>query len=349
MVVNSTNFYYFMQNSGKDGDIPGFVPVAAALFGNAFITIIKFIGFLMSGSSTMFSEAVHSFADTANQSLLIVGLKRSVKKSDKEFDYGYGKERFVWALISACGIFFVGAGVTLFHGINSLLHQEFVHINYFVYLILSVSFLIESFTFFLAYKELKQEGKKIGWQDIAGGDPSTLAVLYEDGVAVLGVLIAAVCIILSVVTGWVYWDGIGSMVIGALLGFIAIVLIDKNRSYLITKAIPDEVKERILEILEADSAVEKVHDFKSAVINVNCYRIKCEIEINGSALIKELDSNNFLKNEYEEIRNDYSEFIKFCVEYSDRVPRILGQKINEIEKKIQREVPEAIHIDIEVN
>jgi zinc transporter 9 len=338
-----------MQDSGKEGEIPGFIPVAAALFGNAFITIIKFVGFLISGSSTMFSEAVHSFADTANQSLLIVGLKRSVKKSDKDFDYGYGKERFVWALISACGIFFVGAGVTLFHGMNSLLHHEEVHINYFLYLILASSFFIESFTFYLAYKELKQEGKRIGWQDITEGDPSALAVLYEDGVAVLGVLIATICIILTVVTGWSYWDGIGSMVIGALLGFIAIVLINKNRTYLITKAIPDEIKEKIIDILEADPAVEKVHDFKSAVINVGCYRIKCEIEINGTALVKQLDSNNFLKNEYEEIKNDYGEFFKFCVEYSDRVPRILGKKINEIEKKIQREVPEAIHIDIEVN
>ncbi|MDP2648499.1 MAG: cation transporter, partial [bacterium] len=89
----------------------GFVPVALAIAGNAFVTVIKFAAALASGSSVMLSEAVHSTADTLNQVLLLIGLRRSLKKPDEEFEYGYGNERFFWALISACGVFFVGAGV----------------------------------------------------------------------------------------------------------------------------------------------------------------------------------------------------------------------------------------------
>ena len=96
----------------------GFRPVAAAVIGNTIVTIIKFFAASVSGSSSMFSEAIHSLADTANQILLLIGLRRSLKKADDNFEYGYGNELSFWALISACGIFFVGAGVTAYHGIT---------------------------------------------------------------------------------------------------------------------------------------------------------------------------------------------------------------------------------------
>src|SRR4051812_17270610 len=90
----------------------GFLPVAAAIGGNLFVTVIKFFAASLSGSSSMLSEAIHSLADTINQILLLIGLGRSTKKADVDFEYGYGNERFFWALISACGVLFVGAGVT---------------------------------------------------------------------------------------------------------------------------------------------------------------------------------------------------------------------------------------------
>ncbi len=133
----------------------GLLPVIAAFIGNAVVCVAKFIGFFITGSGALFSEAIHSFADTANQFLLVVGVNKSVKKPDKEFNYGYGKERFIWALISACGIFFIGCGVTVYHGILSLLERPAIHFNYWAIIILVVSFLIESSTFFIAVRELK--------------------------------------------------------------------------------------------------------------------------------------------------------------------------------------------------
>src|SRR3989344_3336238 len=118
----------------------GFVSVVVALVGNFVITILKTIGFLASGSSSLFSEAIHSLADTANQALLMVGIVKSRRAPDEESSYGYGLERFFWALLSACGVFFVGAGVTVYHGVTTLLHPEELSFNPQVFVILVIAF-----------------------------------------------------------------------------------------------------------------------------------------------------------------------------------------------------------------
>jgi zinc transporter 9 len=340
-----------MSTGGKsDGSRSGTLSVKYALAGNAFITGLKFFGFFVSGSGALLSEAIHSFADTANQSLLLVGIKRSTKKATKEFSYGYGKERFLWALISACGIFFVGAGATIYQGINGLIHPEHVEVNYIVFVILAVSFVIESITFIIAYRELRRvSGRMKLKKALKQGDPATIAVLYEDGIAVLGVSVAFVSILLTKITGAYYWDSIGSLAIGLMLAIMAIMLINKNRGLLLEKAIPEEIKDRIIEILEEDPAIEKVMDFRSAIMDVGKYRIKCDVEFNGNALAKEMFARGVLHEEYDLVKDDYQEFIKFCVEYIDRVPRMVGSHIDKIEKRIQSEFPEVVHIDIELN
>lgn len=329
----------------------GFLPVFAALVGNIFIMILKWVGFFASGSGSLFSEAIHSVADVFNQILLMIGIARSQKPSDLDYPYGYGGERFFWALISACSIFFVGAGVTFYHGLVALAHKEAIHFDPIVFAILAISFLVETGTFLIALKELNvnkgrhRKLKKI----LENGDPTTIAVLYEDGVAVLGVAVAFFSILLSYYTGSPFWDAAGSILISILLGVMAIVLINKNRQFLLKKSIPEEIKERIFEILENEPAIEKVLDFKSGVLDVNKFHIKCEIEFNGSALMRQMYRPKELKNEHEEIKNDYDEFLRFCVDYADRVPRMIGNKIDEVEKKIKDQIPEIRHIDIEVN
>lgn len=319
-----------------------------ALVGNLTIATIKFIGFILSGSSTLLSEAIHSLADTMNQSLLMVGIKRSVRLADNEHTYGYGQERFLWALISACGIFFLGAGVTIVNGINAIRHPENITIEPIIYLILLVSFVIELFTFLIAIRELKNSYPDFSWKErLKDGDPTTIAVIFEDGVALLGVLVAVVSIWLYKVTGNYLWDGIGSIVIGAMLVVVAVVLIRKNRDFLMHKAIPEDIQDVIMDILNAEPVVERVVDFKSTILDVGAYHIKCEIEINGTALFKQMKLN--LKNEFEDIDGDYEEFKKFAIRYIDRVPRLVGERINKIEQRIQEKVPSVIHIDIEIN
>lgn len=336
---------------GKDfSKTAGFWPVLAALLGNFFVGIAKFFGFLVSGSGSLFSESIHSLADTANQSLLIIGVRRSVKQPTKLFPYGYGRERFIFALISACGIFFIGCGITVYHGLNSLIHPDLVHFKPVTLYILFLALLIESGTLWLAIRDIRKHFPKSKLKIILKeADPTTLAVVYEDGLAVIGVLVALASIVLTYITGQVYWDAIGSIIIGLLLGVAAIILINKNRHYLITRSIPKGLEDELIELIESDPFVEKVSDFKSAILDVDKYLIKCDIEFNASALAKELSEHGFLEDEYEEVKESYQNFMKFCVEYADRVPRMVGQKIDGLEKKIRQLVPQAVFIDIEIN
>ncbi len=328
----------------------GYLPVVAALLGNIIVMVIKFLAALLSGSVSMFSEAVHSLADTLNQTLLIIGLRRSLKKPDQVFTYGYGYERFFWALISACGIFFIGAGITVYRGVTALLEPAEIVVQPLVFVVLLIAFMVESTTFLLAARELKRHYPDLSrWQRLRAGDPSTLAVFLEDGLAVLGVMIATTAISLTYLTGSTVWDAVGSIIIGLFLGVAAVVLIMKNRGYLIGKSIPESMQEKIIELLEADPAIEKVLNFQSNVLDVGVYRVKCEIEFNGSVLLKEIYKNSSLRAQYQEVKDDYEEFKKFCVDYADRIPRLVGRRIDDVETTLKKDYPGIKYIDIEIN
>ncbi|MCK4425399.1 MAG: cation diffusion facilitator family transporter, partial [Deltaproteobacteria bacterium] len=200
--------------------------VKVAISSNALVCCLKFIVALTGGSASMFAEAIHSLADTANQALLWIGISRSRIGPSREFPFGRGQERFVWGLISACGVFFVGAGVTIYHGIHGLLHPYEPEINKWTVIVLAISFLAEGGSLLVA------------WHDRKKGDTANLAVLMEDSAAVFGVILVAITLFLTKYTGNVYWDSIGSIIIGIILAVIAIVLMRENLHNLIEKASP---------------------------------------------------------------------------------------------------------------
>lgn len=330
--------------------VSGTTSVTYALFGNAFIAILKIIGFLVSGSSSFFGEAVHSIADTLNQSLLLLGLKRSVKKADKHFAYGYGSERFLWALISACGIFFLGAGVTVYHGIQALASNHEIVISPLMATILIVSLGVESFTLNKAYTELSKHSKaKTLRKKLEHGDPIVVAVVYEDAAAVLGVVIALFALVAASITHSPVFDAVGSILIGGLLGVIAVYLIAKNREFLLGKAIPSDISEEIHEFIASSPYIEKVLEFKTEVLDIGKYHIKCEIEFNGAALLSEMTEQDNLREQYDAVKDDFEEFKKFVVYQTNRVPRLIGRKIDEIEKDVIHKYPQVKHLDIELN
>ena len=133
--------------------------VLIALVGNLFVTTIKFVAWFFSGSGAMLSEGIHSAADTGNQVLLYLGLRRATRKSDEDFQYGYGGERFVFGLLSAAGIFFIGCGVTLVHGFQSLFESHTPEVSALTFIILGVSALIEGTVLLLAVRAVKKEAK----------------------------------------------------------------------------------------------------------------------------------------------------------------------------------------------
>ncbi len=323
------------------------VAVLAAIIWNTTVTILKFIVFFMSGSTSMFSEWVHTLADSVNQILLYVGIKKSSKKADEKFSYGYWKERFFWALISACWIFFLGAWITLYHWVEGLIHPSEIENYWLSYIVLIVSFFIEWLTLYIALKSVYK--KEFGLlKSIKESDNASYAVILEDSVAVLWVTIAFFAILLTKVTGYLFFDSIGSITIWLLLWWVAILLIIKNKNYLMWKSLDDNITEWIIKLIETDPLIIKVIDFKSEIIDLNAYIIKCEVEFNGTALMKEISKHDFLEDEYKHI-NKYEDFLRFCVEYANRIPRLIWKNIDTLEIKIKKHYPEIKYIDIELN
>jgi zinc transporter 9 len=325
--------------------------VIAALVGNIFITIFKAFAAVFSGSASMFAEGIHSLADTLNQTLLLIGLKRSKRPADSNRGYGYGIERFFWSLLSACGILFIGAGITIYHSIDALIHHhsgEVYVFNRFTIIILCISFFVEGITFLVALFEIKS-GRKPRGGFFANADPVTLAVLYEDGAAVLGVVVVLFAQLLIYVTGNGIFDPIAGIIVSLILGFLAIVLILKNYQYIIGKSIDEDVKEEITEFLLADPCIENISEFKSVAIDFNVYRIYTTVEWNGSHLYSEIYEKGDLRDEFNEIKDDFAEFTKLTFKMTDRIPRLVGNHIDKIEKKLKEQFPEIAYIDIEIN
>ncbi|MEI7688643.1 MAG: cation diffusion facilitator family transporter [Candidatus Nomurabacteria bacterium] len=326
--------------------------VVTAFFGNIFVTIIKTFVAISSGSTSMFAESVHSLADTLNQSLLLIGLKRSKRPADESRGYGYGIERFFWSLISACGILFIGAGVTVYHSIDSLIKNGITNTthnyNYFTLSVLFISLIVESITLFIAIKELKGE-QKLSKEIFAEADPVTLAVVYEDGAAVLGVFVALGAQVLMHLTGNNIYDSIGGILVGLILGFLAVLLILKNHQYIIGKSLSEETTEEITELLLADPCIENISEFKSVAVDINKYRIYTTVEWNGTPLYEEIYDAGDLKEEFDKIKNSFKEFTKLMFKTTDRIPRLVGTRIDEIEKRIKEKFPEIAYVDIEIN
>lgn len=327
----------------------GKLSVVTALLGNTFVTILKVITAAITGSATMFAESVHSLADTLNQSLLLIGINRSRKPADDIRGYGYGIERFFWSLISACGILFIGAGVTVYHSIESLIHPSTTTDGGTLSLVvLLLAFVVESITLYIAVKSIMGK-KKFSFSLLRDADPITLAVVYEDGAAVLGVLVALLAQYLGFITGSHIYDALGGMVVGLILGILAIVLIIKNYSYIIGKPLDEKVQKHVIKFMHEDPCIEHVIDFKSVAVDIGKYRIYTTVEWNGTPLYEEIYDDGELKEEFEYVRDDFTEFTKLMFKTTDRIPRLVGKHIDEIEKKITEKFPEIAYVDIEIN
>ena len=322
--------------------------VIAAIAGNSLVMIAKFVAFMFTFSGAMLSEAIHTLADLLNQILLLVGIVRSDRVADERYAYGYNAERYVWALISAVGIFFLGCGVTVYHGIESLIQQHEPHFDNIAWPVgvLIVSLLMEGYVLWVAVQAVRKQAGETPFFEYMRkeADPAVIAVVLEDSAACLGCVLALVAIVLSKVTGHGYWDAIGSLAIGVLLGAIAIWLVWRNSQLLIGASIPSHLRQQVLDILSQNPAVEEVVDLKTRVLDTETYRIKADVRFDGEALADKLSHR--IVPAYEKI-NSLTDFQNFAREFADDVVELLADEIDAIEKRIQSEVPKARHMDIE--
>ncbi|PPK69822.1 cation diffusion facilitator family transporter [Actinokineospora auranticolor] len=218
--------------------------ILAALGANAGIAVAKFVGFLVTGSSSMLAESVHSVADTSNQGLLLLGQKTSQRKANKDHPFGYGRDRYFYSFVVALLLFTLGSVFALYEGIHKVAEPEKLSSPLVAVVILVVAVALESYSFYTAIKESRAIKGDVSWWGFIrqSRTPELPVVLLEDAGALLGLVLALLGVGLTVITGDPVFDGIGTLSIGILLGVIAIILIIEMKSLLIGEgATPDEL------------------------------------------------------------------------------------------------------------
>ncbi|KAJ0523392.1 putative cation efflux protein [Helianthus annuus] len=332
--------------------------VSTALWCNFLVFSLKFGVWIATSSHVMLAEVVHSVADFANQALLLYGLNSSKRAPDALHPYGYSKERFVWSLISAVGIFCLGSGATIVHGIQNLWTSQPPENITYAALVIGGSFIIEGASLAVAVHAVRKgaaaEGMTVRDYVWRGHDPTSVAVMTEDGAAVTGLAIAAASLVAVRMTGNPIYDPIGSIIVGNLLGVVAIFLIQRNRHALIGRAIDDHDMKRVLELLKNDPVVDSVYDCKSEVIGPGFFRFKAEIDFNGVTLVQNYLSRTGPEEWAKKFRNaakekDDAEMLKIMSFYGEEVVTALGSEVDRLEKEIQEIVPGIRHVDIEAH
>jgi len=235
--------------------------VVTALVGNFTITLIKFAVALISLSSAMLAEAIHSLADTGNQLFLLVGIKRSQKPPDELHPFGYGPEQYFWSFVVAIMLFFIGAIVSLYEGIHKIQHPQTIEKAWLVYLILGISFLLDGYALMVAWREFnrtRNQNEGIFLSVRRSKDTNVVVCLLEDSAALVGLTLAFLGVVISEITGIAAFDAVGSMAIGLLLAAVAFVLAREVKDLLIGEAASPANRKAIYDTINKFPKVQAV-------------------------------------------------------------------------------------------
>ena len=237
--------------------------ILAALAANLGIAVTKFVAFLLTASSSMLAESVHSVADSGNQALLLLGGKRSRREATPQHPFGYGRERYVYAFIVSIVLFSVGGLFALYEAWHKVQHPEpITDWQWVPVTVLVVALVLEGFSFRTAIRESNHTRGRRSWVSFVrtAKAPELPVVLLEDFAALLGLVFALVGVGLTLLTGNGVWDGIGTAFIGTLLVVVAVVLAIEMKSLLLGEAATVEQVRAITEALvgEGDTGVDSV-------------------------------------------------------------------------------------------
>lgn len=239
--------------------------IYAALVGNSLIAVTKFAAAAYTGSSAMLSEGIHSLVDTGNQGLLLYGLKKSKQPADQRHPFGYGAELYFWSFVVAILIFAVGSGVSIYEGIQKVLHPHPVSSPYVAYIVLSLAMAFEAVAWWIAYKEFDQlRGKKSIMAAVRDSkDPTVFTVLFEDSAAMLGLVVAFLGLLGVQYLGLAWLDGAASITIGIILAATAALLAYETKGLLIGEGAAPEVLAKIEAIIGATPAINNLNEIRT--------------------------------------------------------------------------------------
>ncbi|PSC74152.1 Metal tolerance C4 [Micractinium conductrix] len=341
--------------------------VNTAVVVNGLIFVAKMVTWAYTGSGALLAEGMHSIADVANQLLLKHGVIRSRRKPTLQHQYGFHKEKYVYALISAACVFCIGCGASVIHGVQALFNPHPLENMALSLGVLLGSSVLETYSLQVAFKMVKSsaEEQRMGvWQYIRRGrDPTTVAILWEDGGAVAGLGLAGGATLLTYLTGHAYWDALGSISVGLLMGAIALHLIRTNKRFLIGQAMEPCQQQEIVDHLEKDSMVVKVIDPKSEEMGDNVYRFKAEIQWSGEHVVQKYLESAGRTKLYGAIRAAacnapqvgpnpavMEDAIDLAMmEFGKGVIRTVGTEIDRLELELKAINPGLVYVDLETD
>jgi zinc transporter 9 len=345
--------------------------VLYAICGNATVTVLKFAAAVPTQSAAMMNEAVHSLMDTLNQIFLLLGLRSGGRAADRQYAFGHGQKKYLWNLWSAIGLFSIGCGLGLahawhaYHKLGTVTPPTSVSILglaispiWIAALVLLIALLIEGYILTVAAREftaqMRAKGERNPFRYLArAADPTLIAVLLEDAVAVTGVILAAVGIALTQISGNHLWDIGFSVAIALMLGITAIFLGKINMRYL--TSIRDHDAERAFQqIVASHHEIERCHDLRSVVVDESHTVVVAEIELREEVMITDIHSRidiyerALLERVPEDRRSEkvreYAEtraVIQATLERTEKV-------IDELEAELKARCPQVFHLTVEV-
>jgi len=346
--------------------------VLYAIAGNATVTVLKFGAAVVTHSASMMNEAVHSFMDTANQIFLLFGLKQGRKPADTKHAFGHGQKKYLWNLWSAIGLFSIGSGLGIahawhaYHKLDDIEHTNVVTLFGFSMdpiwvsaVVLAIALVLESYVLYVAGREFVSRMRADNESNAVkylfeADDPTLLAVILEDSIAVTGVVLAALGIGLSRLTGNPVWDIGFSVVIALMLGVVAFFLGAVNMRFL-TNIRDPEAEQAFKNIADSHHEIERYHDLRSIIVDENHTVIVAEVELREEAMIPGLRAR---------ISNQEKELIETIPEgkrMDDGVRAYINARaaleatlwrtekvVDEIETQLRERCPQISHVTIEV-
>ena len=264
--------------------------IFAAFLANLGIAIAKFVGFLITGASSMLAESIHSVADTTNQGLLFHGGRQASRPATPQHPFGYGRDRYFWSFVVALVLFSVGGLFAIYEGIEKLRHPHDIDSPAVAFTILGVAVVLELFSLRTAVKESNHVRGSLSWPQFVrrSKSPELPVVLLEDLGALFGLVFALAGVGLAVALDEPRWDGVGTLAIGLLLITIAVILVVEMKSLLIGESATGDQQRAILGAIEETPGVRRLIHMRTLHLGPDELLVAAKVELAESLDVREV-------------------------------------------------------------
>jgi cation diffusion facilitator family transporter len=270
--------------TASDASDESLLSVLAALAANTAIAFAKGIAAALTGSPALLAETLHTVADAGNEVFLYVAIRRSRRPADASHPFGYGPERYYWALLAAIGMFVVGGAVSIWDGIRALLHPPELEAFWVGVAVLLIALVLDGLSRTVALRQLRTQAarRRLSVRQLLRetADPTVVTVYFEDTIDVLGALLALVALVLHRVTGSGLPDALASIVIGALLCYLASSLTRRNRALLTNQSVPERYVQRLRDRLEAEHSIRSVSQIEAVYLGPTEVLAAADVQMN---------------------------------------------------------------------